>query len=229
MTFLAVLFGALYEPSQKTLYGRCAPHPFHASERVFCQTTEYCADMTVLLAYYNALDDWHDDKNIAARGYARLLKHAAEAAAEQYPEKSRVITENLEKMNGLERQREINLDAVSNCFGQLLGELFVMRQDRWADTLRTIGENLGKFVYFMDAYEDADRDSKHKNYNPLLQVKGQADYEQTVKQILTMFLADAAAAFETLPIVEDAEILRNILYAGAWSKYTVLQERKNDR
>jgi hypothetical protein len=83
-----------------------------------------------------------------------------------------------------------------------------------------MGENLGKFIYFMDAWEDAEKDQRHKNYNPLLQLKGEEDYHARCKEILTMFLGEAALAFEALPIVENTHILRNILYAGVWSKFT---------
>ena len=50
-----------------------------------------------------------------------------------------------------------------------------------------------------------------------------------MKEILTMFLSDAVAAFETLPVVRDAGLLRNVLYAGVWSKYMMMQRKKDDR
>ena len=78
----------------------------------------------------------------------------------------------------------------------------------------------------MDAVEDAKKDARHKNYNPLLQLKEQPDYQQRCKEILTMFLGSAAESLEALPIVENLHILRNIMYAGVWSKYTSQKEKK---
>ena len=34
-----------------------------------------------------------------------------------------------------------------------------------------------------------------------------------------MMMAETSRVFEQLPIVEEVEILRNILYAGVWSRY----------
>jgi hypothetical protein len=32
-------------------------------------------------------------------------------------------------------------------------------------------------------------------------------------------MTEAARAFERLPIIENAEIIRNILYSGVWCRY----------
>ena len=227
MTFLYVLLASLYEPEQQELLLRCEVHPLKKQRRILSEMGKYCADMTVLLAYYNALDDWHDDKNYARRLYAMRLESKAQTVCRQYSRQSAAVIENIEKINTLEREAEINLDAVANCFGRLMGEIFVPEeQDVWALRLRALGENLGKFIYFMDAVEDAEKDARHKNYNPLLQLKEQPDYQQRCKEILTMFLGSAAESLEALPIVENLHILRNIMYAGVWSKYTSQKEKK---
>ena len=40
-------------------------------------------------------------------------------------------------------------------------------------------------------------------------------------------MADCARSFEKLPLHLDVEILRNILYAGVWSKYMKIRNDKN--
>ena len=37
--------------------------------------------------------------------------------------------------------------------------------------------------------------------------------------MLNSVIAECTAQFEVLPCIEDAEILRNILYAGVWDKF----------
>ncbi|MBR5783487.1 MAG: hypothetical protein IKY33_04630 [Clostridia bacterium] len=225
MTFLNILLSSFYEPTEHIESGRCIVHPFVKREKRRSEISDYCADMTVLLAYYNALDDWHDDRSKSKLRFANRLRPFATALREQYPRQCKAITENIEKINVLERQREINLDAVANCFGELMGEIFVCKEDLWSDRFRALGQELGRFIYFMDAWEDATRDLKHKNYNPLLQIKGEADYERKCKDILTMFLGAAAEQFEAMPIVENIHLLRNILYAGVWSKFRIKGEK----
>lgn len=47
-------------------------------------------------------------------------------------------------------------------------------------------------------------------------------------------MADCAASFEMLPIIENVAILRNILYSGVWTRFEIVgkkrrkQENKSD-
>lgn len=228
MTFLYILLCSLYEPVEQVETGRCIIHPFRKKEHRQAEYAHYAADMTVLLAYYNALDDWHDDRNHMKLRYAKKLEQFIPDLEAKYPRQSKAVKDNIEAINTLEREKVIHLDAVANCFGKLMGEIFVPYEDIWSGKLFALGENLGKFIYFMDAWEDAGKDLKHKNYNPLLQIKDAPDYNEKCRSILEMFLGETALCFEALPIVENAHILRNILYAGVWTKYR-LKEKKNDR
>ena len=47
--------------------------------------------------------------------------------------------------------------------------------------------------------------------------------------ILGCALAEATAVFEKLPCLLDAEILRNILYSGVWSKYNKIQKERQEK
>ena len=71
-----------------------------------------------------------------------------------------------------------------------------------------------KFIYIMDAYDDLEADIRRGRYNPLKDMSLQDDYEDRVLESLTLLIAESTDAFETLPLVKDMDILRNILYAG---------------
>ena len=53
-------------------------------------------------------------------------------------------------------------------------------------------------------------------------------FEQDCQQILKMMMAETSKVFEQLPILEDAEILRNILYAGVWTRYGQIRCRRKE-
>ena len=108
---------------------------------------------------------------------------------------------------------------MSGCFGALMAELFDYRQDHWSPELRSIGFHLGKFIYLLDAYDDLKRDQHKGAYNPLKSLSTQPGYEEEMKEIFELLLAQCARSFERLPCVEDADLLRNILYSGVWLKY----------
>ena len=111
---------------------------------------------------------------------------------------------------------------MAGLFGDIMAEIFAWEPDAWELSLRKIGFFLGKFIYLMDAYEDVEKDIGNNSYNPLKEAFLQKTPEQFVTEcrtLLTMMMAECSREFEQLPILEDVEILRNILYAGVWSRY----------
>ena len=131
-----------------------------------------------------------------------------------------------DRLARLEAEGSEDLDAVSGCFGELMAELFDYRQDHWSPELRSIGFHLGKFIYLLDAYDDLARDEKKGAYNPLRSLSRQPDYEEEMRDIFELLLARCARSFERLPCVEDADLLRNILYSGVWLKYNCKQAKE---
>ena len=108
----------------------------------------------------------------------------------------------------------------------MLGELYVMKDDVYARDLRELGFYLGKFIYLCDCYEDVERDIRKKNYNPLISRRTNETFAADCEQMLSDMMARAALAFERLPLLEDAEIMRNILYSGIWLRFENASERR---
>ncbi len=78
----------------------------------------------------------------------------------------------------------------------------------------------------MDAYEDLEEDIRKKCYNPLNRLHEIADYEEQIRQILFIMIADCSAEFEKLPCLLDVDIFRNILFDGVWNRYKKFQKIK---
>lgn len=228
LTFLATLFNALYEPGERAGRERCPMHPARAHDYVLSPVMDYVADMNVALAYHKCRDNWMDERNPISAGEGVLLRRAYRRVEEAYPEKCRAIEAWLEEIHDIEARRALEIDLPVNATGRLLGELFVFPGETiWTEELRAIGDGLGRFVYFMDAYDDLPGDMKHGRFNPLKRLRDNEDYEALCRSAMTMMVADAADAFERLPVVLDADILRNVIYSGVWSKYAWLQENRN--
>ena len=66
-------------------------------------------------------------------------------------------------------------------------------------------------------------------YNPLQAWSREPAFEGRCRDMLTMLIGEAALAFETLPLIQDAQILRNILYSGVWTRYALLQEKRRQK
>lgn len=219
MTFMVLLLADLLDPETTQHIGRCAVHP--AKERTMAENEviDYGASMNILLAYYNMLDDWHDEKKRSAQTAARHLKKYIPKIEKRYPRQAKAVMDGMEELSKEEGRVPQDLDTAANIFGRLLGQLFVLKKDYWAEDCRAFGEALGRFVYWMDAYEDLAKDCKKGNYNPMVLIADQPDYRQRVEAMMKDTLGECALILERLPLVEHLEILRNVLYSGVWSSF----------
>ena len=229
MTFLALTISALYEQDEIAGSERCALHPVKAHPFVTNEAMEYAADLNILLSYHKCRDNWQDDKNTLFAAGKLALESAYRSAKAKRPKQARAIQEWMDEIAEMERGGCMEIDRPVNSTGRMMGVLFQYGDDLWADDLYRMGDALGRFIYFMDAYDDLRSDVKRNRYNPLKSIMEQADFEAICKSSLSMMMADCADAFEGLPILRDADLIRNILYSGVWSKYAYIQAMKQKK
>jgi hypothetical protein len=224
MTFLVLFLSALYKSDAPVKTGRCFIHPWKEHEYWQNEITDYAADMNLLLAYYNFLDDWADDRKILSLCAAKLFEQRAKLITVRYPNQSSVIGECLHELFRIEKSGEPNPDIPANCFGKLMGEIFVFQEDEYADTLRIFGKSLGKFIYIMDACLDLKADIKKERYNPLYTTSS-----ANFIDILNLLMADCTEKYQQLPIDRDRKLIDNILYSGVWTKYEIEKRKTKER
>ena len=226
MTFLAMLLTSLYEPETAAEKSRCAVHPVKQHTAQSSKMIDYAADMNVLLFYLKCRDQKLDDASLAGKTGEKAFRKKAEAVRARYPLQAARAEDALNRLWSGEKAAEPDPDLLCNLSGKMLGACFVPDPDDiWAPQLCAVGEGLGRFVYWMDAWEDYDSDIKAGRFNPLRQWHGREDYEDFCRETLEMLIAEATEHFELLPLEKDLDILRNILYSGVWQRY-VLQMKK---
>ena len=228
MTFLVILLTGFYEP--ETIYSEesCVTHPLRKHPVRRNVVSDYVADMNVLLTYYKCMDDWYDEKKVLKRTYAGVLKKDIKKLEKKYPHKAEIIRKSLSKLSEYEKAQETNIDKPAEQFGILLGEVAAMKDDEWSDELRVLGNNLGRFIYLLDAYDDLEKDEKKNNYNVFKYHKDVEDFDTFAENILKAYMAGCARAFERLPILANAELLRNIIYSGVWTKFYAARRKRID-
>lgn len=226
MTFAAMLLTALYEPETAQEEHRCAFHPVHRRLMLHNEAIDYCADLSALISYYDLRDGWEDERRVDRLAESALLKSAAERAGAALPRQRKAVEDYVRQLHEVERRNDPTLDAAANLTGNVMAELLVMREDVYARDLRELGFYLGKFIYLCDSYEDLERDEKRGSYNPLLSRRDDPAFETSCEQMLSDMMARASQAFERLPILQDAEIMRNILYSGIWLRFEDATERR---
>ena len=229
MTFLVVLLTGLYEPRTGIKGFKCIAHPFEKKPARINKITDYVADMSIVLAYYKSKDDWVDDKEYIKLAYSKLLEAKCENIKINYSKKVEKVDGLLKNLRNREKANEDDIDIMAGMFGNVMAEVFAYQEDVWEKSLERIGFYLGKFVYIMDAYEDIEDDIKKGNYNPFLNYYKEADFEEKNYKLLTMMMAECSKEFEILPIISNAEILRNILYSGVWSRYEIIRKKRQEK
>ena len=191
--------------------------------------------MNVALGYYNSMDDYADEGRLSAKVMKHVFGREMEHIQKTYPRQCIAMETCLAKLAQLEKEGCQNPDEPAGCFAELLGELFVYREDLWADTLRQMGQALGRYIYLADAAVDYRRDQKKHQYNPFLAMETGEDWARW-EQYLVLAMGRCTDYYERLPLVQDKRILDNILYSGVWIEYrkrqkkkTAAQEERNDR
>ena len=192
MTFLVLLLSALYEADEERGMEICPAHPLR--KHFYWQTryTEYAADMNVVLAYNNCRDDWQDDGSALKYWEAEALSRQCAAVRARWPRQCAAIEQCMAELSEIEQADTGDPDAAANCFGRLMGELFVPE------------------------------DLRRGRYNPLRTLPQDAD----LHALMTMLLGECSAAFEALPVLQDVELLRNILYSGVWLRYEAAMKKR---
>ena len=219
MTFLALLLSSLYEPEEETGEHTCARHPMQAQPYAMSELSDYAAHMNIAMAYLKCLDDWNDDRSVLALSEAKTLRPGYAAVKKKYPRQCDAIEAALRELSKLEADRRLDPDAAAASFGRMMREIFVYREDRWAEPLREMADALGRFLYLLDAALDLEEDAKRGRYNPFLNLRDDPGNEERFRDILRMHLGECVYWFDRLPLVQDAGLMKNILCVGLWSSF----------
>ena len=182
--------------------------------------TRKVADLSVLLVYYNALDDVHDGKKSRA-AVVGVLAARKRAAARRLPEADALMKESFRKLDILEKRDSAQLDLVADCFASLMRDVTrtLIPTDEHIDAFMY---NLGRLVYFFDAADDVEKDAKKGRYNPLIAAYGKCDTKaefleknaQELDFLLRSTYNKLVGAYNHMHIVVSEGMLSNTVYLG---------------
>ncbi|MCI8633559.1 MAG: hypothetical protein HFE64_08805 [Lachnospiraceae bacterium] len=212
MVFLILVRSAAAKLTAAMEQERCVAHPQKPHYFWTNAETQYAADMSVLLAYYQAEDDWQDDQKVMALGQRRMLRKAFLQVQQAYPEIGESVRKSLAALSELEKSGRLDPDTAALCFGQVMAVIFAGPEKNAA--LSEIGLRMGKWIYIMDACLDRKEDLKKERYNPLPALPV-AQFET----ILNCLMADCVKAVREAELEKEWPILENILYSGVWTRF----------
>ena len=224
-TFLGLLLDSLKEEEPVFAKHGCAYNPI--SKKAMVEKNDgirYAADIAVLLGYYKLKDNW-DDKEFSGI-CTPLFFRAVKKALRKLPAQGEMIRECLTELKQLEQGKCTDLDRVAHTSGKMLETVFSLADENNRDALAKMGYNLGRWIYLMDALEDAPSDVKKKRYNVLVKDGALHIDKERLQFAMDFSLAKAAEGFEELQLKRNRELLRNIVYMGVLQKSGSLFKRR---
>ena len=223
--FLA-LIRMLYIPDGdfKAEQRRCIAHPTKKRPMLKENSAiEYTARAFAVLTYYKLKDDLSDEsglKRVVVTAVRPIVATANKKADLEVL--AEIVSDRLDRITSLEKNKCESVDKPASLFGELLGEMFAFDLSENEKLVPyQVGYHLGRFIYAADAAEDYEEDRKSGSYNPyVLLYNGNAltdENKQSIKCGLLLECKKIEAAVNLLPFGTRAtieNIINNIIYLG---------------
>lgn len=233
IVFLALILSSLNSEEDIIEREHCIIHPIERKPTIKNDAAvDYAADMLLILAYYNFLDDKNDEHKLRGTLGSGMLSGSYAKLRKTYPDIVKAVEDNLSKLSELERAKSGSLDMTCAAFGDVLGAVFSgwelyqkgdgISGDETSPRYRILeglGRSLGKWIYLMDALDDLEKDKKSGSYNPLIYRDRGAE---GLNDLLYNYLGDVSSAIDLLEIRKNKGIIDNIVWNGLRARTEVM-------
>lgn len=242
MTFLGILLDSLSSDKNSYEVSRCIAHPLKKKPKVINnKALNYAAFCNVALVYYKLLDDYNDDKALTKKILSMYLKKFIEKENLDLKPLLKNMEDNLAKLTELENSTEyVSIDELSHSFADLTGFLisFYCNGQEFQQDLYTLGYNLGRWIYIIDAYDDLEDDLKKQKFNAINKAFNTEDlsFEELIEAQrdriefnLMMSASTTVDALNNLPLKKNGDLLFNILQFGLMNKIEIIKSRSDKK
>ena len=219
VNFFNILFHAATNSDVTVEQRRCFSSPL--KKRPVLEQTELVDKMSVaniLLTYWNLYDDVVDGGSIQKKAALRSLENAYRKAHTLMPELDNILSVHYSELRQIEQANTCSIDVASHAFARLSEDFAVqILGDGASEYIKTLCYNLGKWIYLIDALDDAEKDEKKHNYNPFLACYGINAKELSAKYDELQFLMFAvlnrvAMSYNDMNLAKYTCILDNVIY-----------------
>lgn len=183
------------------------------------------AAYTVLVANNDLVDDKLDNPSVKSNFVLLWLNRSIEKAKKDFPSYDELIMKGYEILR--EKESSGCSDPIEMGKASAASMIWVLREmvgSDWTPELEEFFENLGIWVYVLDAIEDLDDDFKEKQYNPFLVnctdfVSGKKYMDQhvyEVSRILNSIVSNIQNAYLKIrpSMRANQAITDNVIYQG---------------
>ena len=201
--------------------GRCRFNPLKKCRFADCKNDCYskAAALSVISVYYKLMDELMDSgfwKRLAVRLIKPFFSHWRKKAARRYPEMDTIVADMLEKQVKVEAEPSPSIDATAHPTAEMLGKLLCLeaKDELQRRVFYECGYHLGRWIYYIDAADDFEKDVKHGNFNPFRLIESD-NLTQRMEQTLNQSLARSYDAYVLIDNLTDFKgILDNMMLLG---------------
>ena len=199
----------------------CSFNPCKKCMKITCENNVYklaCA-ITVILAYFKLVDNLHDSKffkKILLYLLYPYFSFLCNRAKNKEPGLFDIVNNAMKQQFKTEGESDVSLDKSAHFTGVILSEFFSYGEaDENKEKASQFGYQLGRVVYFLDAFDDFEKDKKENNFNPF---KNSSNVVEDASRILNLSIGALTEIFKTQKFNNFSTIIENIIYDGLWSQ-----------
>ncbi len=196
---------------------RCTFNPCKKCMKILCESDIYklASAITVILAYFKLVDNLNDSKGIKKILLYLLLPYFSylkKKANKKYPKIFKTIECGMKEQFEAEKDSNISLDKSADSTAKMLGWLFALNEcEDTRDSAYKFGYNLGRTVYFLDAFDDYESDVKENSFNPFKKCENLID---TAKISINLSIGALTQIYENQQKSQFSPIINNVIYNG---------------
>ena len=196
---------------------RCTFNPCKKCMKITCDSDVYklASTITVVLAYFKLVDNLHDSKFFKKVLLYLLLPYFSflkNKAKKKYPEIFKTIEDGIKLQFEIEQEENPSPDKSADPTAKMLSYLFAFGEcGEQKEKAERFGYQLGRAVYFLDAFDDYNDDIKEKSFNPF---KNTEDIVNEATISINLSVGVLTEIFKTHEIENFSSIIENIVYDG---------------
>ncbi len=201
----------------KAEQSHCTFNPCKKCSKITCNSDIYktASAITVILAYFKLKDNLNDSKPFKKLFLYLLLPYFAmlkNKAIKKQPQVYKAIEKGMQEQFEIEKETEISLDKSADPTAKMLAWLFSFDEDEeLAEKSRQFGYQLGRVVYFLDAFDDYKDDMKSGSFNPF---KASQNIEEDAKISIRLSVGELTTVMQNVTFNKFSPIIDNIIYDG---------------
>lgn len=176
------------------------------------------AEVNTILGYYKLTDDVSDGGKLKHKIVRAYVKGKYKRTARKHKVLDNELKRVFNEFDILEKSGSKDIDALARLSGEMLVAVARDVCPNADDNLTVLADNLGKWIYVIDAFDDLSKDIKQGDYNPLkpdaVTDEEFARIKSEVEVRLNEYVKNIISAYDKMDISVDEPPLSNVVYMG---------------